>query len=134
MKKRTKMLISIVFVAIISLISSKNVQAKSYSIEDMDIQATVEQDGSVNIKQEITYQFKGSYNGIYINIPYNLDDAEYKEVNSKSTLGDSFYNASNVKINNVSLINNGGERVFTQVDKAINGSSEVYTARKRKRN
>ena len=42
MKKRTKMLISIVFVAIISLISSKNVQAKSYSIEDMDIQATVE--------------------------------------------------------------------------------------------
>ena len=114
------MLISIVFVAIISLISSKNVLAKSYSIEDMDIQATVE--------------FKGSYNWIYINIPYNLDDAEYKEVNSKSTLGDSFYNASNVKINNVSLINNGGERVFTQVDKAINGSSEVYTARKRKRN
>ena len=59
-----KIFISILFTIILSLIVGNTAQAKSYSIEDMDIQATINQDGSLNIKQEITYEFKGSYNGI----------------------------------------------------------------------
>ena len=119
-------------IALMLLLGSRNVQAESYSIENMDIQATVQQDGSLNVKQEITYQFSGHYNGIYIDIPYNLEDAERKEAASGSLLEDKFYNATNVKINSVSLINNGKEIPFQQVKQARNGNSQVYTIDKQK--
>ena len=60
-----------------------NTYAKSYSIESMDIQATVQENGDVNIKQSITYNFDGDYNGIYISIPYRIEDIEHDEIISK---------------------------------------------------
>lgn len=89
MKKR--IIISIFFIVIMIFISRNKVQAKSYSIEDMDIEATINQDGSVSIEQEIEYEFKGTYNGVFLNIPYNLEDNEKKEIGNKNVLKESLY-------------------------------------------
>lgn len=120
MKKGIK-IFSILIIAIISIVLGQNaVQAKSYQVEDMDIQATVNDDGSVNIEQKITYKFNGSYNGIYINIPYQLEDIEAEE-------NDDLYNGKEVTVNKVSTINNGAETEFNKVNSAINGNKNVYT-------
>lgn len=120
MKKGIK-IFSILIIAIISIVLGQNaVQAKSYQVEDMDIQATVNGDGSVNIEQKITYKFNGSYNGIYINIPYQLEDIEAEE-------NDDLYNGKGVTVNKVSVVNNGAETEFNKVNSAINGNKNVYT-------
>lgn len=120
-------MISILAVAIIVLLGSNTVQAESYKIEDMDIQATVMEDGSVQVKQEITYDFKGHYNGVFVNIPYYLEDSERKEVVTNGLLEDSFNNASNVRVLGVSLIENQAETKFKQAQQARNGNAEVFT-------
>ncbi len=122
--------ISILFIIGMLLIGGNTVQAKSYSIEDMDIQATINQDGSLAVRQEITYEFKGSYNGIYINIPYNLEDSEKEEIADKSLLEEKRYNGSSVKVNSVAIWNNGIKTEFEQVASARNGNSFVYTTSK----
>ena len=70
---------TIVFIAV--LLINKKIYAKSYTIDNMDIQAEIQQNGSININQKITYNFVGNYNGIYITIPYLLEDSQAKEVN-----------------------------------------------------
>ena len=70
-----------IIVAIITIIILQNkVEANSYSIENMNIKATIKEDGSVDVEQMLEYKFNGKYNGIYITIPYNKDDKEYTEV------------------------------------------------------
>ena len=98
-KNLVKSIIFIITFMVILLINKK-VNAKSYTIENMDIQATVLEEGSINIKQSITYNFNGSYNGIYITIPYSFNDDQAKEVNSSSK-DYSLYNGNNVKINKI---------------------------------
>ena len=127
MKKKGKLLIGILFAIFLLWLGTTNVQADSYSIEDMDIQATIKEDGSLSIEQEITYQFKGHYNGIYINIPYYFKNPEKDNKNKTKRLADSFYSASKVKVNGVSLISNGTETKFQEVKQATNGNSFVYT-------
>ena len=55
------------------------------------------EDGNLEIEQTLKYVFNGSYNGIYITIPYSLNDDQAKEVNSSSK-DYSLYNGNNVKI------------------------------------
>ena len=74
MKRKNKIIIGLIFAILIIIGLNNNVKAKSYTIEDMDIQATIQDNGDVSIKQNITYKFNGSYNGIYITIPYVLED------------------------------------------------------------
>ena len=83
MKSIKKLLLIILFFAMFMIIFQINTYAKSYSIESMDIQATVQENGDVNIKQSITYNFDGDYNGIYISIPYRIEDIEHDEIISK---------------------------------------------------
>lgn len=110
----------LVFTALI--IFTNKVQAKSYEIKNMDIQATVEKNGSVSIKQEMTYKFNGEYNGIYIDIPDQVNDIEYDTYRVQTTLKDSLYNASNVIINKVLIENREAAKVFS----AYNGDNNVY--------
>lgn len=111
---------TIIFILLIIL--AGKVQA-SYSVEDMDIQATIQEDGSVNVKQSLTYKFNGDYNGIYIDIPDEIDDKEYDEYRVQTTLRDSLYNASGVTINKVSE----GANIYKEKSIAQNGDSGVYT-------
>lgn len=108
----------------ILLIAIANVcYAKSYSIDNIDIEATIQEDGSVTVKQNMTYTFKGQYNGIYVSIPYEIDDAEYDSFRQQGELKDSLYNPSGVTIDAISL--NG--KAFEKRTSASNGASSVYT-------
>ena len=122
------LIIPLLFLAITAIFLGQNkVQAKSYTVEDMDIQATINSDGSVKIEQKITYNFSGSYNGIYINIPYQLEDIEAEKAVKNNEIDDDIYNGSKVTVNKVSTIKNGTETEFSKVTSATNGNKNVYT-------
>ena len=80
MKVLKKFLLITLFFLLFIRIFQINTYAKSYSIDNMDIQATVLENGDVNIQQSITYNFEGDYNGIYISILYTIDDIEHDEI------------------------------------------------------
>ena len=108
------------------LLINNNSYARSYSIKDMNIQATVLDDGSVNVKQSITYNFKGSYNGIYITIPYNLSDYEMDEVNGEIS-NNAIYNGSSVTLNKVT---DSKGTIYKETSYATNGDKGKYTISK----
>ena len=80
MRNKMKKLMLIIIVAIGIIFIQNKVEAKSYHIEDMDIQASINQDGSVAVEQTLTYKFNGQYNGIYITVPYNKTDSQYADI------------------------------------------------------
>lgn len=122
-KNLLKILIFItIFIAVILI--NKNIYAKSYTIDNMDIQAEILQDGSINVNQKITYSFVGSYNGIYITIPYSLSDSQAEEVKS-STKDYSIYNGNEVTINKITDSQNVEYINGLYIDGAIN--SGIYT-------
>lgn len=123
MKIIKKIFWGILFLVIFLLFIQAEVEA-SYSIERMDIQATVQDNGDVNIKQTITYKFNGTYNGIYINIPYILQDYEYDEIVTNSKINDNLYTGTGVKVNAI-LDNENTD--YSKRDYAWNGLNGVYT-------
>ena len=127
MRKKLRIFLIIIFSIIMMFICKNEVQARSYSVENMDIQATIQENGDLHIIQDITYDFNGSYNGIYINVPYNLEDSEYEEVITGNEINDNLYNGNNVIVNSVALVKRGIETEFTEVNYARNGNSGVYT-------
>jgi len=48
MKTKIKLLIVIIFMTLAIVLFSKNVEAKSYNIENMDMQVTINDDGCTN--------------------------------------------------------------------------------------
>ena len=132
MKKVVKILSIMMFSLAILFALNNKVQAKSYSIKDMDIQATINKDGSVSVEHLITYKFNGDYNGIYINVPYNLEDTTFEKIGKNTFLDDKFYNGDEIIVNNVSLINSDAETEFRRVDSnmAYNGLRNAYTVTK----
>lgn len=125
MSKKLKLYIFLF--SFIFLISFTNISyGKSYSIKDMDIQATVLDNGSVNVKQKITFDFSGDFNGIYLTVPYQLDDIEYDSYRQQSELRDSLYNIDDVIINKIQL----NDKEFLCVPTAKNGDENVYTVSK----
>jgi len=125
-----KCLLSICFFFILLIIS--NTVYASYSIENMDMQVTVLDNGDVEVNQVLEYKFVGEYNGIYISIPYILDDAQYDKVrkDNNTILNDSLYNNSGAEILSVSEISKNDKKEFKKVNSSYNGSKEVYTETK----
>jgi len=122
LQKNKLIVILLIFIAIL-FISNKS-YAKSYEIDSMDIQATINKDGSLNVDHTLTYNFNGEYNGIYIKIPNNLDDDKYDEFRTQKTfLKDSLYNGNGVEILEVSSEGTN----FNKVSNAYNGNDGVYT-------
>lgn len=110
-----------IFLGIIIAFSLK-VEAKSYYINDMDIQATVLENGNVQVEQTLEYTFDGSYNGVYITIPKELHDSDNK------TISDKNYSATGVSVEKVGLVtNDGGLYEFRKESLANSGTSGVYT-------
>ncbi len=127
MKKKIKIFITLIFAIILLVIFQNKVDARSYSVDNMDIQATVQENGSVKIVQKITYKFNGEYNGIYINVPYNLEDIEYDEIVKSNKINDNLYNGVGVTLNNVSVIKNGSEINYQKSYYGTNGKDGIYT-------
>ena len=100
--EKLKMIVIIVIIMLAIMIFQNKVEAKSYSVENMDIQATINTDGSVGIEQTLTYKFNGSYNGIYINVPYGYEDKELEDVIQENRINDNLYNGKSVTVTGVS--------------------------------
>ena len=120
--KLKRLYISILFFLGIIIALSLKVEAKSYYINDMDIQATVLENGDVQIEQTLEYTFDGSYNGVYITIPKELNDSDNK------TISDKNYSATGVKVEKVGLIAKDGSLYeFRKESLANSGTNGVYT-------
>ena len=100
--EKLKMIVIIVIIMLAIMIFQNKVEAKSYSVENMDIQATINTDSSVGIEQTLTYKFNGSYNGIYINVPYGYEDKELEDVIQENRINDNLYNGKSVTVTGVS--------------------------------
>ena len=122
MKKQIKILISLIAILLTILIFEQKVQAKSYYIEEMDIQATIQENGDLEVEQTLEYAFNGNYNGIYITIPTKYENKE--EVISK--IDDSIYNAQAVVLKSVTQVENNKEIAYKKVNSARNGQNAVY--------
>lgn len=129
MKTKIKVLIALIFAVLSILLFLGKVDAKSYNIENMDMQVTIKDDGSAQIKHSLTYKFNGDYNGIYINIPYNLDDKEYKDAVSNNKINNNFYNGSGVTVEKVIETTSGKNVEYQSVSFAYNGDRNLYTTK-----
>ena len=101
-------LLSIIFILLIASIYISifptKVKADGYSIENMDIQATINKDGSVSIVQTLKYNFNGRYNGIYISIPLSQEDDTSNKVIKGSKINDALYEGNNVEIESIKVL------------------------------
>lgn len=127
MKILKKILLIILFFALFLIMFQINAYAKSYSIENMDIQATIQENGDVNIKQSITYNFNGNYNGIYITIPYIINDLEHDEIINNKKINDNLYTGNGIVINSIT---DSKQIEYKKTSHARNGQSEKYTLEK----
>ena len=82
--------------------------ARSYSIDYVDIDATVATDGSLSVGETREFDFNGSYNGVYWKIPTGDYDGRQIETS----------------IDTVGIIENGRLTVFTQ---SSSGSPNTYS-------
>ena len=59
---------------------------RSYQITQVDIDATVDADGTLHVVETRTFDFDGSFNGVYWDIPtgYNPNNGQEVEVNVTS--------------------------------------------------
>lgn len=132
MKKNIKQLVIFLIILIAIIFIQNKVEAQSYYIEDMDIQANVNTDGSVDIEQTLTYYFNGEYNGIYITVPYKVTNSEYKDIIKNNRINDNLYTGSDVDVKSVSEIIGKAEKNYNIEKNAINGQNGVYTTTKDK--
>lgn len=112
MKKNIKQLVIFLIILIAIIFIQNKVEAQSYYIEDMDIQANVNTDGSVDIEQTLTYYFNGEYNGIYITVPYKVTNSEYKDIIKNNRINDNLYTGSDVDVKSVSEIIGKAEKNY----------------------
>lgn len=130
MKKNIKQLVLFVIILIAIIFIQNKVEAKSYYIKNMDIQANININGSVDIEQTLTYNFNGEYNGIYITVPYKVTDNEYKDIIKNNRINDNLYTGSEVNVESVSEITEKTENSYSLATKATNGDNGVYTTTK----
>ena len=97
---------SIVALALVTLPS--RALARSYSIDRVDIDATIATDGSLSVGETREFDFDGSYNGVYWKIPTGYYDGRQIETS----------------IDAVGIIENGQFVAFTQ---SSSGSPNTYS-------
>ncbi len=69
-KSKLRVLVVIFFgILLIQSFASEKVQARSFDIEDIQINAEVLPDASMKVTEKLTINFSGQWNGFYINIP-----------------------------------------------------------------
>ena len=121
MKK--KIIMTLILLVSILIIFQIKVQAKSYYIENMEINASILDNGDVDIEQTLEYSFNGNYNGIYITIPTGYKNNE----NVISEIKDEIYDVQGVELKSVKMIDGAEETEYRKVNEAYNGTNEVFT-------
>ena len=75
---------SILMVAV-SLVLSAPAFAREYEMVQTDIDATVGTDGSMDVREERIFEFDGSFNGVYWNLPQGEFQGRYVSVDVVET-------------------------------------------------
>lgn len=119
-----KKLLFIICFIFSSFFSNTNVNAadKDYSIDKLNLNAEITQNGDVNVIEEITYNFQGNYNGIYRNLlmngtsGYTITNVSVKDKNNNIVNLPSTNNEEN---NSYEIINSNDKtqiKVFNKSD------------------
>jgi hypothetical protein len=93
--KMPKLLLALVFAVLVAgpFLAPAEAQAKSFTLPKADVVADVQPDGSVVIMENITYEFSGSFEGGYREIPLkdgmSVSDVSVSENGSQSAPGAS---------------------------------------------
>lgn len=122
MKRIRSILVICLFFGMVLM--ANKVQAQDYWVESIDMQVVLQENGNLQVEEELRYRFDGSYNGIYITIPYGVNDSKYDQIRKQTSLiNDSFYNANNVQISKVKVAGKN----YQLSNYASNGQSGIYT-------
>ena len=79
-----KKLLTILFSLLLLFPKQVLADSKSYIIQDLIINAEIQESGDILVEETFTYNFKGSFNGIYIDLNMNkIDDYEILEVTTE---------------------------------------------------
>lgn len=107
---------------------------RTYKIKDFEIDAIIQKDGSMRVKETTEYRFNGKYNGITITIPESINSNYYEKMTENSIndaiLKDSFYNNKGLKDVSIYVLEDDEKRVFNKVGTAELGHDSVYTVDK----
>lgn len=96
-----------ILIAIVSFQPAKVLASDSVNLSKLYIYSTINEDGSVSMKELITFDFNGSYNGAY------------RDISARNT--DGIYGVS------VALVSKSGSEVpFRYVQSAQNGDKDVF--------
>jgi len=104
---------------------------RTYRIKDFEVNAVINKDGSMAVKETTEYRFNGKYNGITITIPKNINDNYYKKM-TKNSINDSrmedyWYNNKGIENVKIYVKDENGNRTFNKVGMADLGANSVYT-------
>lgn len=107
---------------------------RTYKITDFEIDAVINKDGSMTVKETTEYRFNGRYNGITITIPENINSKYYDKMTedsiNDSVLSDSLYNNKGIKDVSIYVVEDDKIRMFDEVGTAEIGIDSVYTISK----
>ena len=109
---RAAMALVALFAAALLLLPASPAYADGYSVEGVDMSATVRRDGSLEVVERRTFEFDGEVNGVYWTIPHATNQQG---------------GGSAVAVDDVVRVDEGGERRFGRASAAEKGEDGVYT-------
>lgn len=125
--KKLKIIIITIILAVIALIPN-NVLADgpSYDITNYDMDAYIQEDGTIHIDESITYYFSSSANGLTRDLRYY-----YKTHKDSMEPNSARYQATGIENLNVAVTNSDNTTTnFTKASVAEKGDNGVYTINK----
>lgn len=103
----------IMLLAVAFLIAPTKTFARDLSINKVDIDATVQKDGTMHVVETRTFYFKGSFHGVYWNLP----------------VGKNKYNGQDVKVNITSVTvqdSQGTRQLYSKDSSGSSANSDEY--------
>lgn len=84
-RHRSVWLLLVVFITAFVVIPASAALAKTFWISDAEVDVTVNEDGSLKIIEDITFDFDGTFTGAYRDIPLRTDELVYDVVVSDAS-------------------------------------------------
>jgi len=122
-KKRSFIVIAMLF--LLFLLGTKS--NASYSIKNINMQANINENGSLDIREEIDYSFSSNSNEIYVAIPKSLNDIESNSVpyEKGKEIDEQLYSADEIRINNIRIKDD--KKSFKGTESGYGGMNYAYT-------
>ena len=128
MKKILKSELIIAVLAILMLLVFSSKSNASYSIDNVNITANVNENGSLDVTEKIEFDFLGKNYEASIGIPKELSDREYETLSDDDKLDISRYKVDSVKINNIYL-EDSKDKPLKYTEDGYGGMNNAYTVK-----